>query len=352
MKKFKTYVSLILTILFIVPCMFIFSACGKKVNKLSCDELSLVVSGGNFKKGTTLDAHKVEKNTRDGLRATASVEGKDYNTELELYIISLEASLKNKTVQPNGNVTISMPAPYDSAYGYVVFQVFDDNSTSELDVTEKDGNISFVADSLSLFVVAGQREDFFLFEISMEKSDSDDENIQVAALYSLREPSNKASFIKTKIDGLFNSNSKKGLNVYSNNIEILTSTGYKNCVIGNNAKRKGAFGYYTYTGSFTAKMSVNKNYEIFYIENVTNVLTKVDTTKSSSQKEGRYFIAKKSTYNNLLKSGVKNDGTLYNKLAEISSAKTDESGNTTYEDVTASYEIWIQFSTNVKTGKA
>ena len=88
-------------------------------------------------------------------------------------------------------------------------------------MTEKDGNISFVTNSFSLFVVAGQREDFFLFEISMEKADSEDENIQVAALYSLREPSNKASFIKTKIDGLFNSNNKKGLNVSFSSIKEL-----------------------------------------------------------------------------------------------------------------------------------
>lgn len=351
MKKLKTYVSLFLTFLMVIPCMFIFSACGKKVNKLSNDELSLTVSGGNFKKGTTLDAYVVKENTREYSKATESVEGKEYNTELELYIISLEATLKDKIVQPKSSVTISIPAPFVSEYGYVVYQVFDDSTTKEIEVVEKNDKISFATDSFSIFVVAGQREDFLLFELDMEKNDNEDENIKTVSFYSLRKPTNKSNLIKIKQDGIFNKDSI-GLYAEANNILILTSTGYKNCVIGTIANRKGSLGFYTYNGSFTAKMSVDKNYGIFYIENSTNVLTKVESNKVISHREGRYIIVRTETYNSLLKSGVNNDGSLYAKLTDMSSPKKDESGNTTYEDLTASYEVWIQFSTDVKKGNA
>ena len=103
--------------------------------------------------GTTLTAEKVTK-------------GDSYNTvvkavesDVEKFVLYDISLMNNNTkIQPNGKVKVSIPVPegYDTSK-IVVYRVAEDGTKTKLDVTVKDGYITFETDHFSNYVVGEEK---------------------------------------------------------------------------------------------------------------------------------------------------------------------------------------------------
>lgn len=197
---------------------------------------------------------------------------------------------------------------------------------------------------------AGELESFFLFELEMAKVNKNDSNIKTVAYYSTNTTDGKVELLRAKIDGSFDNENKAGIDVYDTGMLIKSATCYKDCVVGTRAQKRGnVYGYYTYDGTFNAKLSINDNYLLFYVENDVNLLTTVKTDKYQTLREGRYFVVRKDAYNSAIASGKSKDSAeLYLSLLDLSQPHDDGTGNVVFTDITASYEIWLQFDSSIK----
>lgn len=122
----------------------------KTQNKL---ESGNIVAEGNFAEGVTLSTNKLETTDDNYAMAISKIADKDYDKEkVAVFDISL---LKGEAkVQPNGKVKITMPAPFETANGYVTYHIKGE-TTEELETFLEDGKISFETSGFSYFVVAG-----------------------------------------------------------------------------------------------------------------------------------------------------------------------------------------------------
>ena len=112
-----------------------------------------VVAEGKFDEGVSLSALRIEAENENYAEVIAKVADKEYDKEkVAVFDISL---LKDEAkVQSNGKVKITMPAPFETANGYVTYHIKGE-TTEELETFLEDGKISFETSGFSYFVVAG-----------------------------------------------------------------------------------------------------------------------------------------------------------------------------------------------------
>ena len=129
--------------------------------KIKLDTTSAVVP-----KGTTLVAEKVTSG--DNYNTVVKAVEEDLS-KFVLYDISLINN--NVKVQPNGKVNVSIPIPsgYDASK-IVVYRVAEDGTKTKLDITVKDGYITFETDHFSNYVV-GEEKTKIAEETSTETTD-------------------------------------------------------------------------------------------------------------------------------------------------------------------------------------
>ena len=206
-----------------------------------------------------------------------------------------------------------------------------------------------------------EEKEFFLFRLEMDKVDQNDSNIKIVEFYSSGVSDGKGEILKTKIDGSFENNDGEGLSVSVGGgvyINILSDTVYKNCVAGTHAQERGNHGFCYYDGSFSGKISINEDYMLFVLKKIDgdeygeDRLEAVTTDNFQTLSEGRYFVVRKDVYNAAVADGKKNEtGELYRSLSDLSEPHDDGKDNVVIEDITACYEIWIQFADSVKSKK-
>ena len=117
------------------------------------EETKPVTTTAVVPEGTTLTAEKVTKG--DNYNTVVKAVEKDV-TKFVLYDISLVNN--NAKIQPNGKVKVSIPVPegYDTSK-IVVYRVSEDGTKTKLDVTVKDGYITFETDHFSNYVVGEEK---------------------------------------------------------------------------------------------------------------------------------------------------------------------------------------------------
>ena len=153
MTKKKSFISLVLAFCLIIPAMFLLSACGgNNTQTLKSDDGIAVV--GEFEKGAELKTDKVEVSSDDATTIFDKLEGGNIKitTTSNAMIYDIHISKDDKKVQPNGKVAVSVPVT-ESANGYKVFHIKDDNTIEELSATYKDGILTFETSSFSYFVI-------------------------------------------------------------------------------------------------------------------------------------------------------------------------------------------------------
>lgn len=129
------------------------SACGgNNTQTLKSDDGIAVV--GEFEKGAELKTDKVEVSSDDADTIFGKLEGGNIKitTTSNAMIYDIFVSKDDKKVQPNGKVAVSVPVT-ESANGYKVFHIKDDNTIEELSATYKDGILTFETSSFSYFVI-------------------------------------------------------------------------------------------------------------------------------------------------------------------------------------------------------
>ena len=78
-------------------------------------------------------------------------------------------------------------------------------------------------------------------------------------------------------------------------------------------------------------------------------LEAVATDSFQTLSGGRYFVVRKDAYNSAVSAGKKNDtGELYKALLYLIEPHDDGNDKPVIVDITACYEIWIQFADSVK----
>lgn len=158
-KKSKFYLSFVLAVLLIIPCMFLFTACGNNtLNNLTNTEMGVTINGGKFEKGSTLSVEKYENNSTAGQEALTKIASYSYNKTNAPVIYDIKVTKDDATVQPNGAITITINEPYASANGFVIFHIIDESNIETPEVTYTNGKISFSVTHFSVFIVAEDEE--------------------------------------------------------------------------------------------------------------------------------------------------------------------------------------------------
>lgn len=349
-KKQKFNFLVLFAMLVFIPCIALFAGCkDDTINSLKNNKTGIELKGGDFKQGSVLNVDNIEAASEQGQTAISKISNLDYKKSGQIVMYDIYVSKNNQKIQPSKKVQLTLNAPFESN-SYVIFHIKENGNVENLKVTNVDNKLSFETDSFSVFIVAEEDEMFFLFELEMDKVDDTDANIKTVAFYSTRETDGKTELLRTKIDGSFDNNNNNGIYAYDTGLLIMSGTCYKDCVVGTrNQKQGNVYGFYTYDGTFKGKISINQHYKLFYVENDTNILTEVTTNNFQTLKEGRYFVVRQTTYNQAIKDGKdKTTQELYLYLLNLSQPHDDGNGNVVFDDITASYELWIQFDSTIK----
>lgn len=256
-----------------------------------------------------------------------------------------------KTYSNNSKFPLVLPTPTKSGY------IFDGwKNAYDIEMLEISSNIR--GDLILTAQWKKTTEEFFLFRLEMDKIDENDSNIKTIEFYSTRVSDGKSEILKPRIDGSFENDSQVGLKVAIGGgayIDILSNEVYKKCTAGSLNQEIGNHGYCFYDGSFSGKISINDEYMIFILKKIGGEmdpeerLEEISTDDFQILSEGRYFVVRKDVYNAAVAAGKKNEtGELYQALSYLSEPHDDGLGNIIIEDITACYEIWIQFDTSLK----
>lgn len=150
-KKSRIF-TILLTICFVLSLCFAMSACDKSVGELKSD-IGITVEG-EFEKGAQLIADIIEKSDENWQIVIDAIKDCEYKKDGDVSVFDISVVKDGGKVQPGGKVKITLPAPFVSESGYVVFHIKDDNFVETLTTTYADGKITFETDSFSYFVVA------------------------------------------------------------------------------------------------------------------------------------------------------------------------------------------------------
>lgn len=149
----KNQVKLFSVLILLILSLLVFSACKKEkpFNGINT-ELGIMLEGGGFDEESSLIASRLTESINIK-EATKHISPLSYNTTAELFVYYINVTKNGSTVQPSGNVRITLPEPNASYTDYVLFHV-KGSDVETLSYTLENGKISFEVNSLSYFVIA------------------------------------------------------------------------------------------------------------------------------------------------------------------------------------------------------
>ena len=361
-KKHKFYLSFVLAVLLIIPCMVLFAGCGNNtINNFTNKEMGITVDGGKFEKGSELSVEKYENDSQAGQEALTRIASYSYSTAHEPIIYDIKVTKDDATIQPNGAITITMNAPYESTNGFVVFHIVDESTIETPEVTYANGKISFSVTHFSVFIVAEEDTTVnnFIFKLELELNEENDDVVKSVEYYTTGGHDGKSAQYKLKVNGedAESVNTTIDANNYSGEIIIKSSTAYKIYEKGTIDQQNGVLGsgFYTHDGSFGGKININPNYKLFWLQKLESSngfsLVPVEARTMQVLNEGQYIVVRKDVYDNAVAQGLSNDNgdlceTIVNLIIPKDSGKGDDT--TVIADITAAYVFTIQINTPVK----
>lgn len=150
----KIWVALLSFIMSIAFC-FGLTACdpAQVVNELT-NEIGAMIEGGGFLEGSELNFESVTEEQAEEIIAQLESRGIALDDTTKAYIYDIFVTKGDKEVQPDGEVTVTVPAPEDeNAVGYNVYHVKDSGAVESLPSTYEDGKIKFKTDGFSYYVI-------------------------------------------------------------------------------------------------------------------------------------------------------------------------------------------------------
>ena len=153
MKK-KSLLAILILLVAILAVSFTACKKGAETVEFLSNDCGVVVRGGGFTEGSTLITREVKADAEEASSALAAISDKSYNKEGNVYIYDIYVTKDDEKVQPNENVTVSIPDPGFGASGCIVFHVKSDGAVEEIVPTVSDGTITFETSSFSYFILA------------------------------------------------------------------------------------------------------------------------------------------------------------------------------------------------------
>lgn len=123
-----------------------------KTNELK-SSMGVTLTGGNFGKKAKLITEKVEM-TEETAKSTIDKLPAEFKLLADEKMVTIDISVESDgvKVQPDGKVTVSVPAPIEGVEEYVVFHIKSESNVERLDCEFKDGKVIFETDSFSFYV--------------------------------------------------------------------------------------------------------------------------------------------------------------------------------------------------------
>ncbi len=123
-----------------------------KTNELK-SSMGVTLTGGNFGKKANLITEKVEM-TEETVKSTIDKLPAEFKLLADEKMVTIDISVESDgvKVQPDGKVTVSVPAPIEGVEEYVVFHIKSESRVERLDCEFKDGKVIFETDSFSPYV--------------------------------------------------------------------------------------------------------------------------------------------------------------------------------------------------------
>ena len=146
----------LLTITLLMSVFMCFNLTGCKGLEQLTSELGISIEGGNFDKGSILNIDKlgITEEQAEEIFETLDELGIGIEDKAKSYIYDIFVTKKDKEVQPDGTVKVTIPAPTDEkAEDYNVYHVKDNGAVESVPSTFKDNKITFETDSFSYYVV-------------------------------------------------------------------------------------------------------------------------------------------------------------------------------------------------------
>lgn len=115
--------------------------------------MGVTLTGGNFGKKAKLITEKVEM-TEETTKSTIDKLPEEYKLLADEKTVTIDISVESDgaKVQPDGKVTVSVPAPIEGVEEYMVFHIKSESNVERLDCEFKDGKVIFETDSFSPYI--------------------------------------------------------------------------------------------------------------------------------------------------------------------------------------------------------
>lgn len=146
---------------------------------------------GEFPKGSFLYATSIELTSAEGQYTLELIKTFEYDQTSDIYIYELSIMKDNAKVEPNGKVKISIPVTKDFT-DYDVLHIKDNEQIERLNITYKDGVVTFETTSFSKFVFVKKVKSLeHTHTFSEEWTKDDDYHWHIAACEHTSEISSK-----------------------------------------------------------------------------------------------------------------------------------------------------------------
>lgn len=143
----------LLTVL-LALCLCCFAACSYTGDGEDLkSELGIAVKGGNFPKGAQLAAERLnmsDERAQEALKLLPATYA--LSEETDMIIVDVSVLSRGEKIQPEGKVTVSVPAPLPGVKEYAVYHI-KDGRAEWLFSSLEDGILTFETDSFSLFLI-------------------------------------------------------------------------------------------------------------------------------------------------------------------------------------------------------
>ena len=140
--------------LLLALCLCCFAACSYTGDGEDLkSELGIAVKGGNFPKGAQLAAERLnmsDERAQEALKLLPATYALSEDTDM--IIVDVSVLSRGEKIQPEGKVTVSVPAPLPGVKEYAVYHI-KDGRAEWLFSSLEDGILTFETDSFSLFLI-------------------------------------------------------------------------------------------------------------------------------------------------------------------------------------------------------
>ena len=139
-------------------CLFALGACGTNTTKPKItSNTGIVIEGYAFAQGSEIRFNYIDDETIT-TAVQSDLSEQNYQKNSTIYVLDIAVIHNNQPVQPDGNVTVSVPTSLlpnlDLSAQYVTFHIKDDHSIERLTTVISGEKITFETGSFSYFVLA------------------------------------------------------------------------------------------------------------------------------------------------------------------------------------------------------